>query len=480
MCIPVISRAYRLLKLMPLAFSLLVIALVSVKPALAIEPELSFKQAILLAQQNDPWLVQSRYSQDSLESLSIAAGTFDDPKLGLGIANIAIDSFDFNQEPMSQVKLSYSQNLPRGDSLKLKQQQLSILAQQMPYQRQDRKAKVAVVVGQLWLDIFEAKQSIELIENNRALFQQLEDIAEANYASSIAKTKQQDLVRAQLELTQLDDRLTRLKQKKQMAEQKLSEWLSQRNNQAQAFAVGTELPNIKWLLPTRYKSSGDKSSGQAEQLNQSGQKLESSDFKQQQFMVEALAEHPAIKAVEQKLKASQNQVNLSKQAYKPQWGVNASYGVRGDAANGVSRSDLFSVGISFDLPIFTHSRQDKQVHSATAEVSKIKTEKWMLLRKLIADFNTHRVALENLEQREILYKQRLLPQTHLQAEVALTAYTNDDGGFAEVVRARIAELNATIVALGISVERQKTILQLNYFSTSQAQSKKALVGEHHE
>ena len=44
-----------------------------------------------------------------------------------------------------------------------------------------------------------------------------------------------------------------------------------------------------------------------------------------------------------------------------------------------------------------------------------------------------------------------------------TAYTNDDGDFAEVVRARIAQLNARISALRIDVDILKTIVRINYF-----------------
>jgi hypothetical protein len=49
-----------------------------------------------------------------------------------------------------------------------------------------------------------------------------------------------------------------------------------------------------------------------------------------------------------------------------------------------------------------------------------------------------------------------------QAEASLTAYNNDDGDFAEAVRARIAELNAKIDALGIAVERLQVITHMNY------------------
>ena len=52
-----------------------------------------------------------------------------------------------------------------------------------------------------------------------------------------------------------------------------------------------------------------------------------------------------------------------------------------------------------------------------------------------------------------------------QAEASLAAYNNDDGDFAEAVRARIAELNAQIDALAIAVERQKATARINYLLT---------------
>ena len=67
-----------------------------------------------------------------------------------------------------------------------------------------------------------------------------------------------------------------------------------------------------------------------------------------------------------------------------------------------------------------------------------------------------------VKERQNLYNTKLLPQIHDQAEASLTAYTNDDGDFAEVVRARIAVLNAEIDDLTLNVEEQKIHLELNY------------------
>jgi hypothetical protein len=188
---------------------------------------LSLEQATKIAQENDPWLVGNKHSQDAVKSMSVAAGTYPDPKVNVGLANFPTDTFDINQEPMTQIKVGVSQMIPRGDSLEIKRQQLEVTSEQFPFQRQDRKAKIVVRVSQLWLDAFNAQESIRLIEKDRPLFEQLADVAEASYSSAFGKTRQQDIVRAQLELTRLDDRLTVLKQKKEMQIEMLLEWLNE-------------------------------------------------------------------------------------------------------------------------------------------------------------------------------------------------------------------------------------------------------------
>lgn len=422
---------------------------------------LSLDAAINSAIQNDPWLQGNRYRQDSIESMSIAVGTLPDPKISIGLANIAADSFDFGQEAMTQFKVGISQKLPRGNSLVIKQQQLNLLASEYPFQREERKAKLKVMVSKIWLDVYQAQQSIVLIENDRGLFEQLADVAQASYASTIGKTRQQDIVRAQLELTRLDDRLTTLKQKKEVGLQKLSEWMSNfmKNDVMQSpkdsnmppesfllqdlsLMVTKEMPSVKKLFPEFVFSKAEISS---------------------QELYEYLAGHPSVIALEQRINASKSGIALAKQKYKPEWAINASYGYRDDSPLGQSRSDLFSIGVSFDIPLFTGNRQDKQVQSAISNSSAIKTQKWQLLRKMIASVQATRTQLLRLNQRQTLYRNKLIPQMHDQAEASLSAYTNDDGDFAEVIRSKIAELNATIDALAIDVERQKNIVQLNYF-----------------
>lgn len=414
---------------------------------------LGFEQAIKTAQKNDPWLSGNKHQQQAISAMSQVANTLPDPKMSLGFANLPTDGFDFGQEGMTQLKVGFTQMFPRGDSLTIKSQQLRLQSQAYPFQRQDRKAKVAVTVGSLWLDAYRVQQSIRLIEKNRSLFEQLADVAQASYSSALGKTRQQDIVRAQLELTRLEDRLALLAQQQNRYQGMLSQWLSNYatpSTEKEEFAQVIQLHNLQL-------------SNQLPEITLLNSALiYSENWLATEALVNYFATHPAVIALDKKVLARKTSISLAEQKYQPEWGVNASYGYRDDDPTGNSRADLFSVGVTFDLPLFTENRQDMEVKSAISQTEAVKTERILLLRQLLGAYASGKGRLLRLNERMTLYKMQLLPQVQDQAEASLTAYTNDDGDFAEVVRSRIAVLNSEIDDLMIMVEQQKILLELNY------------------
>ncbi|MBT1449273.1 TolC family protein [Glaciecola sp. XM2] len=410
---------------------------------------LTLEDAIAAAIKQDPWLTGSQYREDALLASSVSASSLPDPVVSIGLANLPTDGFAFDQEPMTQLKAGVSQMFPRGDSLDIKRKQLEELAKQHPIMRKDRVAKTTLAVSVKWLEIFRAQQTISLIEQDRALFEQLGDVAQASYSSAVGKVRQQDIVRAQLELTRLDDRLTKLHSQKEQALAELLEWLSDdttwTSNQMrykQMVSLPAATPSIKPLY------------ADAEQA------LNSRDT---QRLAHVLVSHPYVLAIEQKIRASKTGIELAKQQYKPQWGVNASYAYRADDQLDRSRADFISVGVSFDVPVFTSNKQDQDVSAAISQTEAIKTEKRLAIRSLLSQLQSAYASHLRLLQRETLYQTDILVQMSEQAEASLTAYTNDDGDFAEVVRARIADLNARIDALNIEIDLLKSRSQLNYF-----------------
>ena len=189
------------------------------------EPPLNLQDAVSIAVQEDPWLTASKQTQEAFASEAIASSSLPDPKISLTAASFPVDSFSSRQEGMTQLIVGVSQTFPRGNTLSLSRKQKNQLAQKQPLLRADRIAKVKTTVTKLWLDVFFSQQSIRLIESDRALFEQLVSTAKASYTSTEGKARQQDVIRAQLELTRLDDRLTSLRQKEERFQSKLSEWI---------------------------------------------------------------------------------------------------------------------------------------------------------------------------------------------------------------------------------------------------------------
>ena len=391
--------------------------------------------AIDEAQKNDPWLQGSSFKQESLMALSVSASTLPDPTVNIGIANLPTDSFDFGQEDMTQFNVGITQMFPRGHTRALTQKKLEQLSSAQPFARADRKAMVAVTVAHLWLESYRSEQAIVLVEHNRRLFEDLVDIVELSYATASGKTRQQDFIRAQLELTRLEDTLTQLHQRRDEYSAGLNEWLSV--GVAPSSFAGED---IELSVPKRVLGN-----------------------MQAKSITAHLIRHPKIRMIEQAMDAGDTDIEIARQSYKPQWGVSAGYGYRDRDLIGRERADLFSVALRVDIPLFTSRRQDKQVQSAHAQREMIKTERALALRQLTSGFDTALSTYKRLQERQALYSNRLLKQMSEQAEASLAAYTHDDGRFSDVIRARIDALEAQIDALYIRVDIQKTIAQLHYF-----------------
>lgn len=422
--------------------------------------QLSLEAAVQRALNNDVWLQGSELRQAALGARSIAAGELPDPVVNLGLRNLPMDSFSLSREPMTQVSLGITQHFPRGETRRLGQERLMQLSQAEPHLRADRSLKVALQVTEIWLQAYLAEKTARLIEADRGLFEHLVDVAESSYSTTVGKTRQQDLIRAQLELTRLDEKLISLRERFDAHRARLSQWVGFVEQSAVMTLMPSldidQLPDVASTSVRRVLESGD-----------SGSIIDSQ-----------LLQHPQVVAIDQKVAAAATDVDLAQQGYKPQWGLSTAYAYRSDER--VDRDDFLSVGFSFDLPIFTGRRQDQQVAAATRELESMRLERVLVLRALRADFAAVLAEHQRLQERLELYSSRLLREMDEQAEASLQAYTNDDGDFAEAVRARIADLNARIDVFSIEVSLLSLQARANYLLAGERPATETVGASNHE
>ncbi|MDC2887850.1 TolC family protein [Psychrosphaera algicola] len=297
-------------------------------------PVISLDDVIIQAITNDPWVNGNNQKYRATLARSSAVATMSDPLVSVSLMNVPVDSMDFNQENMTQLKVGVSQLLPRGNVLDIKQAKLTTSAQKYPLMQEERKAQLTLNVTHIWLDIYLAQKTINLITRDKTLFEQTADVARASYSSTVGKTRQQDVIRSQLELIQLDDRLTVEYQKLESAIARLNEWLhvfqdGLHDNRPNFDAIATDIKVTDSLPSIPLRSNI----------------LSKNKLLSRNSLAQLVSNHPTVRLIDVDQKVALKDVEIAKEQYKPQWGINASYAYRDAMENGDDRADFFPLGL---------------------------------------------------------------------------------------------------------------------------------------
>jgi len=179
-------------------------------------------------------------------------------------------------------------------------------------------------------------------------------------------------------------------------------------------------------------------------------------------LTQLILSHPDIERLQRSIDKASKDVELKQQLYKPNWGVELGYSFRQADRAGSTAPDLLSAAVTFDLPLFTAKRQDKFVAAAQSRQMAKQDEKLERIRKLVAELSGLTTTWQRLQEREELHSKLILPQSKDQATTALLSYEADTSDFAEVMRARIADLEARIAYEKIVSDAAKTLTRIIY------------------
>ena len=389
---------------------------------------LNLQQAEMLSVQSDPTIERYKASSHSFDADSIADDTLPDPKLRLGAVNVPVDSFDFEQEQMTQLKIGVQQNFPRGDSLSIKQQQSQFLSRSSMAMADDAKLKILREVRETYLNLFYEVSAYQIIRETRQLFSELVKVTESNYAAG--RVAQQDVVLAGLELSRLDDRSTKIQSEEESYRAELSQWIGELawNDIDHGFP---DLPALSMEVD----------------LNQ------------------IIPQHPLIQSEAAKVSASKKMTEMVKQDYKPGWGLLLDYGYRsGNNPDGTERADFASALVTLDVPLFTGNRQDKKLAANEHKVLAARFSKDDKLRQLKKFYDKNQHRWQRLGDRELLYKNSLLTAAKNNAEVALKSYQSGVTEFDTLMRAEITELDVRLEDLRVRVDRAIAHARLLYIT----------------
>ncbi len=384
---------------------------------------------------NDASRKQIFAQSQAMRESGVAASTLMDPKLKVGFGGLPVDSFKFDEDPMTNISVGLMQQFERGSTLELQSKKASQQADGMALQVAAREREVANGITQLWLELGYQQQAERVLLENQRLMRELESFISTNY--SIGKSEAQDLLNAQLQVSQLEEKLQANQQMQRRILSQMSEWL------------GSE-----WLYQQRDLKASN-------QLNWDAlERLLSASSTTQHFA--QLAQHPMVQMANANIAVSQTQVELAEQSYTPQFGVEVMYAYRqANNMKGEPASDLVSAYLTMDIPLFTGNRQDRAHAAAQYQVGAAQSQKDLLLAQMNAKVNALLVDRSNLEQRLERYQNTLLEQAKARTKAVERGYQNSTAQFNDVIAATRDEL-------AVELESQRLLTDLNHVNSNLA------------
>lgn len=357
---------------------------------------------------------------EAFQEQAVSAGQLPDPVLRVGLENYPTDGGGFSAEAMTQAKLGIRQAFPRGRVRELGSEQMLARADAFDSGADARLREVLTSVRNTWLEAYYSQQAWSLVSESRPFFADLVTITRSMYA--VGRKSQHDVLRAELELSRLDDRLIEADRARSEAQAELSRWLGQDAHRP----IAMKLPD--WNVPPQLPTLRD-----------------------------GLAAHPILAAANAGVSAQQAAVDMAEENKKPGWALDLGYGYReGYQPDGQPRSDFVSLAVTVDLPFFGKNRQDRKLAAALSERSAAEYSRTALAAQLQSELDVEHARWLDLTRRLELYESRILQQSKGQAQSALLAYQSDTADFSDVMRGFIDDLNTRLEHIRLQVERAQS------------------------
>ena len=159
----------------------------------------------------------------------------------VGLNNYPVESGSFSTEGMTHALVGLRQAFPPGDSRAIESRQFSAMAARQSARADARGLEVRGATRQAWLESYYWQQARELVASSRPFFDDLAQITRSLYA--VGRRNQQDVLRAELELSRLDDRLIEMSRQLAGSQASLGQWIGDSASRP----VARALPN--WGTP---------------------------------------------------------------------------------------------------------------------------------------------------------------------------------------------------------------------------------------
>jgi outer membrane protein, heavy metal efflux system len=385
---------------------------------------LTLDELVLEALEKNPEILAARRKFDAATKRPSQVSTLPEPKfsftnLGVGHPASALNGSDF-----AYVGVGVSQEFPFPGKLSLMKQ---VAKKEADSERQmvlETELRVVSRLKRAYYDLYYSHKAIEIVEKNRELLDKFTKIAEAKYR--VGSGIQQDVLKAQVEISTLMQRLEMLGQQKASLSAFVNSLLDR--------PVSTELGT-----PAQVNKS---------QLNRPLEEL----------LRVAQENAPRIRSRQEMLDSGAFALNLARKEYMPDFGGSFQY-----QKTGSLYPDYYMATLEVKVPLYFWRKQRLGVEEAATRLVEMRHEYRMTSQEISFGVKDQFLMAKTSERLLAMYEQGVIPQAAASLESALAGYQTGKVDFLTLINNLTVLLNFEMDYYRELSNQQKAVARLEEF-----------------
>ena len=388
---------------------------------------LSLNDLIDEALEKSPYVQVFKMNKDALWERPSQVKFWDDPKVTLGVTNLPTDDFDFNKQDMTQKTVSVMQNIPFPGISRLKEKAAVEEAKGAEKELANVEIRTVNAVKTTYYDLYFVHNAIIITDENIDLMKKFVELTQSKY--EVGNGLQEDILKAQVELYKLQEKMINLKQKEASIKADMLRLLN-RNNGDQLQGV----PKIEKTVNT----------------------LSFEDLK-----ITVLEENPLLQQLDHTVAQKETEYLLAKKSYFPKFSITAAYGQRDDWKSADrDRPDFMSLLVGVDVPIWFKSKQNKKVAETQIRIMQAKAQLQSMQNDISFKLNDILTKIKKEKALVVLYKEQIIPEASQSLDSNMSAYQVGRLDFLNLLNSQMTLLNYEIKFHKVMSDLEKNFADL--------------------
>jgi outer membrane protein TolC len=337
------------------------------------------------ATRNNPDILAARRGWQAATQVSSQVSTPPDPQVT--IQHVSVGSprpfAGYSNSDFAYIGFGISQDLPYPGKLKLKgeaaQQDAAVGREKLETVRRS----VLQQVKDAYFQIAYVQQTLEVLDRNGKLLEQIEKIADARYR--VGEGSQQDVLKAQLERTKL---LREVAHHHELMDRQQAQLIKLLNRPPGAPELSTE-PLVE--TPLRHTSN--------------------------ELLEKVRTENPEVASQQEMVKKQSLQVEIARKDRYPDFSVQYMWQHTGDQSR-----DYYMLSFSARIPIYRRRKLNPEMNQAVEELNRSRREYESRVQSSYFDVRNQYIAADTASQMLKIYREGLIPQALATYQAGLASY----------------------------------------------------------